>query len=66
MQRIEAERARKRMSEGAKGKTNLSNPGSTDEHVAAELGMSMTQWKKLRSVFEKAKGGGTPEKEYAK
>ena len=34
-------------------KTNLSK-GSTDEHVAAELGMSMTQSK---NHFERAKSG---------
>ena len=58
MQRIEAERARRRQEAGKKIdlKTNLSK-GSTDEHVAAELGMSMTQWKKLRTIFERAKSG---------
>lgn len=60
MQRIEAERARRRQEAGKKIdlKTNLSK-GSTDEHVAAELGMSMTQWKKLRTIFERAKSGDT-------
>lgn len=67
LQRIEAERARRRQEAGKKIdlKTNLSK-GSTDEHVAAELGMSMTQWKKLRTIFERAKSGDAEAQELMK
>jgi len=37
--------------------TNLSQGGRTDKHVAAELGMSTAQWKKLKTIFERAKSG---------
>jgi ABC-type transporter Mla MlaB component len=63
LQRIEAERAARRRratqnNEAAKAvELNLAQLGRTDEHVAAELGMSMTQWKKLRTIFERAKSG---------
>ncbi|NCC86034.1 MAG: hypothetical protein EOM03_18335, partial [Clostridia bacterium] len=56
LQRIEAERAKKRMEAGKRldPKLNLAK-GATDEHVAAELGMSTAQWKKLKTIFERAK-----------
>ncbi|NCC97970.1 MAG: hypothetical protein EOM02_14175, partial [Synergistales bacterium] len=70
LQRIEAERAKRRKSEGGKGgvkdETNLSHLGRTDKHVAAELGMSMTQWKKLKTVFDRAKSGDEEAQEMLK
>jgi len=59
LQRIEAERAERRMKLGKKvnPETNLSQGGRTDKHVAAELGMSTAQWKKLKTIFERAKSG---------
>lgn len=67
LQRIEAERAKRRMETGKKidPETNLSK-GATDEHVAAELGMSMTQWKKLKTVFDRAKSGDEEAQELLK
>ena len=50
----------------ATAETNLSQPGRTDEHVAAELGMSMTQWKKLKTVFDRAKSGDEEAQEMLK
>lgn len=61
LQRIEAERALQRKSEGGKGgikdESNWTHLGRTDELVAKELGLSTGTWKRLKLVFEKAKEG---------
>ena len=67
LQRIEGERARKRMEAGKRidPETNLSK-GSTDEHVAEALGVSMTQWKKLKTIFARAVSGDAEARELMK
>lgn len=68
LQRIEGERARKRMEAGKRidPTQNFGEGGETDEHVAKALGMSKEQWRKIRTVFEKAQSGDPDAQELMK
>ena len=57
MQRIEREKAKRRQGARTDLGVNLPQSYRTDEHVAEELGMSVKQWKKLKTIFERAKSG---------
>lgn len=58
LQRIESERARKRMEAGKKVDPSANwQQGRTDDHVAAELGMSTRTWQRLKTIFERAQHG---------
>ena len=69
LQKVEAERAKRR--QGARTDldnlpANLPESGESAEHVAESLGISTTQWKKLRTVFQKAQSGDAEAKELMK
>ena len=70
LQRIEAERALRRKSEGGKGgvkdELNSAHLGRTDEHVAESLGISRDRWYKLRKIFTKAEEGDEEAQEMLK
>ena len=68
LQRIEKERADRRMKLGKKTDPtqNLGEGGETDEHVAKALGMSTEQWRKLKSIFAKAQHGDENAQEMVK
>ena len=68
MQRVEAERAKRRMEAGKKPDPtqNLGEGGESAEHVASALGISVEQWRKLRAIFQKAQSGDAEAKELMK
>jgi len=72
LQRIEGERAAQRRraaqnNESAKAvPQNLGELGESAEHVASALGISAEQWRKLRTVFQKAQSGDAEAKELMK
>ena len=69
LQKVEAERAARRKkatqfgNDASSVEPNLAQPERTDEHVASELGLSTAQWKKLKTVFQKAQSGDAEAKE---
>ena len=67
LQKVEAERARLRQLANLKNQDvvepNLAQRERTDEHVASELGLSAAQWKKLKTIFQKAQSGDAEAKE---
>ena len=71
-QKVEAERAarRKKATQFGSESTdpqNLGEPkGESAEHVASALGISPEQWRKLRTVFQKAQSGDAEAKELMK
>jgi len=68
LQRIEAERAARRMRLGKKPNPTQSfgEGGETDEHVAKALGMSSEQWRKIKTIFAKAQQGDESAQELVK
>lgn len=69
LQKVEAERAKRR--QGARTDldnlpANLPESGESAEHVAESLGISTTQWKKLKTIFQKAQSGDAEAKELMK
>ena len=72
LQRIETERAALRRraaqnNEAAKAvPQNLGELGESAEHVASALGISPEQWRKLKTVFQKAQSGDAEAKELMK
>ena len=71
LQKVEAERAARRKKATQFGSeptdpANLPEPGESAEHVAESLGISTTQWKKLKTVFQKAQSGDAEAKELMK
>ena len=69
LQKVEAERAKRR--QGARTDldnlpTNLPESGESAEHVAESLGISTTQWKKLKTIFQKAQSGDAEARELMK
>ena len=65
LQKVEAERAKQRMEAGKKADPtqNLGEGGESTEHVASALGISPEQWRKLRTVFQKAQSGDAEARE---
>lgn len=68
LQRIEKERADRRMRLGKKPNPTQSfgEGGETDEHVAKALGMSSEQWRKIKTIFAKAQQGDESAQELVK
>ena len=70
LQKVEGERAKRRQLASLKNQDvvepNLAQRERTDEHVASELGMSAAQWKKLKTVFQKAQSGDAEARELMK
>ena len=62
LQRIESVRSERRRLSTLKQNAdtdvqNLGQRGRTDKHVADSLGISQEQWRKIRTIFERAKSG---------
>ena len=62
LQRIEKVRAESRKRSAQFGNEDTvvmdsGQPGRTDKHVAESLGISQEQWRKIRTIFERAKSG---------
>ncbi len=71
LQKVEAERAKRRMESTLKQNADTATPnlgerGESTEHVASALGISPEQWRKLRTVFQKAQSGDAEAKELMK
>ena len=71
LQRIEGERAKRRMESTLKQNADTATPnlgerGESAEHVASALGISPEQWRKLRTIFQKAQSGDAEARELMK